>query len=80
MVPHCSQYYTENGTVAKVDDLFIFKLKEAIKEFSGASLRILLVAEKKVNPPYDSLDRLGEEDLIFIGLVGIRDPLRPEIV
>lgn len=46
----------------------------ALKEFSGEALRTLAIA-KKVQ---EEGERIKEQDMIFLGLVAMRDPIRPE--
>ena len=60
-------------------------LNKVIKSYAKQSLRTLLLAYKDLRPKskeieYDSLnDEFFEDDLIFIGIAGIKDPLRDEI-
>lgn len=77
---HCVDYLAEDGSKKKIDAEFRNKMQEAISLFSEATLRTLLVAEKVDNDvePISPLVKV-ENGLTFIGLVGIRDPLRPEI-
>ncbi len=57
----------------------IGKAKEATEEMSNDALRVLAVAYKEIDsvPSEPSTDNL-ETDLIFMGLVGMIDPPRPE--
>mgnify|MGYP001024027048 CR=1 FL=1 len=53
-----------------------------IAEFSEGCLRTLLIAEKDLGDVVELASPLTavETGLTFLGVVGIRDPLRPEIV
>ena len=79
MLDRCNKYLSENGIVAMND-----KIKNSIitknKEFASKALRVLCAAYKE----YDELPKSNEpenleKDLIFIGIVGMIDPCRPEV-
>lgn len=60
-------------------------MDKVIKSYANQSLRTLLFAYKDLKPKskdvnYDSLnEEFLEDDLVFIGIAGIKDPLREEI-
>jgi len=60
-------------------------ITKVIKAYAKQSLRTLLIAYKDLKPKskdiaYDSLnEEFLEDDLILIGIAGIKDPLRDEI-
>lgn len=67
----CTRILTENGLV-RLTDYHKRQLRAALEEMSGEALRTLAVAMGTGN------SHAGEEDLIFLGMVGMRDPARPE--
>lgn len=67
----CTRILTENGLV-RFTDYHKRQLRAALEEMSGEALRTLAVAMGTGN------SHAGEEDLIFLGMVGMRDPARPE--
>ncbi|MDP2684125.1 MAG: HAD-IC family P-type ATPase [bacterium] len=56
------------------------KIDDEYKKLSSEGLRILALAYKKVDKKYEDLhhDEKLFEDVIFVGFVGIKDPLRKE--
>lgn len=62
--------YLLNGKVLKLDDSVIKKIKDAEEEAAQKSLRILAFAYSVDN---------AEEDMIFIGLMGMMDPPRNDV-
>lgn len=77
----CTHYYDDQGVIREIDEPFLVKLNQAIKDYASASLRTLLIVYKDV----ESSKELGSDDEIeskgytILGLAGIKDPLRPEI-
>ncbi len=79
MLERCTSYLSEDGVIPMTQEL-----KDEIiaknKEFASKALRVLCAAYKK----YDKLPASNEpedleHDLIFIGIVGMIDPCRPEV-
>ncbi len=74
-------HYTENGTVKALDDA---KRKEILghnKAFADQALRVLAAAYRiYTDTPQDQTPENLEKDMIFIGLTGMIDPVRPEVV
>ena len=48
------------------------KIQKTLKEFTGDALRVLALGMRT------GVSNLKEEELIFIGLAGMADPVRPE--
>lgn len=70
-----------NGKVVALDD----KIKNAIltnnKEMAGKALRVLAAAYKEYDQEPSNYEPQNlEKDLVFIGLTGMIDPIRPEVV
>lgn len=71
VLKHCTKVQTAGGPV-RITDVHRRQIRRAVEEMSGDALRTLAVAM-----------RLGcstpeEEQLTFLGVVGMRDPARPE--
>lgn len=65
-----------NGKVREITDIDKKEIIEANTKMSGKALRVLAFAYKDIN----SADEFKEKDLIFIGLMGMIDPPRKEIL
>ena len=79
MLDLCSGYLTENGVVEMNNEL-----KQQIisknKEFASKALRVLCAAYREYeNKPSSNNPEDLENNLIFIGIVGMIDPCRPEV-
>ncbi len=61
----------DHGTVRMMTESDIDRINEANRNFSDKALRVLALA-------YDEKDDIKEEGLIFVGLVAMIDPARPE--
>ncbi len=61
----------DNGKVRKITKKDIDDIYKANTYFSDKALRVLALA-------YTNKDKIKEEDLIFVGLVAMIDPARPE--
>jgi Ca2+-transporting ATPase len=79
LLTRCS-YYLKGGKVLPMTDA---KLKEVIdsnKRFADKALRVLAGAYRDYDTPPESYEADDlEHDLVFIGLVGMIDPSRPEV-
>ena len=64
-------YILENGKERKITDKDIKRIYEVNSEFSFRALRVLALA-------YNHKDKIEEKDLVFVGLVAMIDPARPE--
>lgn len=79
MLDRCKYYLSENGEVALTDDIKSQILAKN-KEFASEALRVLAAAYKKYDAIPTSLEPENlEYDLVFIGIVGMIDPCRPEV-
>ncbi|MCR4632889.1 MAG: calcium-translocating P-type ATPase, PMCA-type, partial [Erysipelotrichaceae bacterium] len=79
MLDRCTKYLSEQGEVPMTE-----ALKEEImsknKEFASKALRVLCAAYRKYDTMPASLEPEDlEHDLVFIGIVGMIDPCRPEV-
>ena len=79
LLSRCSQILTENGIRAITEDDKI-QIREANKAMADKALRVLALGMRKFNTmPEDTSEQGLEKDLIFIGLSGMIDPVRPEV-
>ncbi|TYP56725.1 cation-translocating P-type ATPase [Thermosediminibacter litoriperuensis] len=68
-----------NGKLREITDADKKKITEINEDMGREALRVLAVAYKKVNLS-QAADANLERDLIFVGLTGMIDPPRPEVV
>ena len=66
-----AKFILENGKVRELTKKDIDHIYEVNTEFSSKALRVLALA-------YTNKDSIDESDLIFVGLVAMIDPARPE--
>lgn len=67
----CTEIWTSRGIV-RLGEHHIRQLQAAVREMSGEALRTLAVAMRR------NAREAREEGLVLLGLVGMRDPARPE--
>ena len=71
----CSQIY-ERGNVVSLSEGKRRDIRGMVKEMSARSLRVLALAVRISES--GQRDKIKESDLIFVGLAGMKDPIRPE--
>ncbi len=83
ILDRCTHYQAINDEVKPLDDEQRRRILEANDNMTGEALRVLSVAYKVI----DDLDKDEnglpddiENELIFVGLLGMIDPARPEVV
>ena len=75
------KYYIENGSVYEMTEEKRSKILATNKSFADQALRVLAASYKTYKTlPGDQTPETLETDLIFIGLTGMIDPVRPEVV
>lgn len=75
----CSRYMTDSGerTLSETEKFNILKAND---EMAAGALRVLALAQRTIPEENTlSLDETIEQDLIFIGLIGLIDPPREEV-
>ncbi len=77
----CSQYQPiDNGAPVVMDDDYKKRILAANDEMTGNALRVLGVAFRMVKEAPETMERKDlENELVFIGLIGMIDPARPEV-
>jgi Ca2+-transporting ATPase len=75
----CSHIYVDGKPVA-MDEKWRQKMTERNHQMASEALRVLAIAQKRVNTlPAEVTPETLEVDLEFLGLMGLRDPARPEV-
>ncbi len=74
LIQNCKYYYDEKGNKAKFDGKV---LNEKIDELANRAIRVLAIATSDTALTSDSLP---EGDWTLIGVIGIRDEVRPESI
>lgn len=78
VLKRCSKIYL-NGSIQTLSDAKRRKILNAIEEMSSQALRVLALAMKQeTGMNSDGKSLLDEKNLIFMGLAGMKDPIRPE--
>ena len=80
VLARCTMFHTSDGDVPMTDELRA-KIMEQNKAMADDALRVMAAARVNYhkNPPasYEAADL--EKDMVFIGLCGMIDPVRPEV-
>ncbi|HAS92413.1 MAG TPA: ATPase [Clostridiales bacterium] len=71
LLKRCNKVYI-NGEIIDINDIHIENINKAASEMAKGALRVLALGIKEDD------DSASEEDLTFVGLVGMIDPPRPE--
>lgn len=66
-----TSYILENGKERKITQKDIDRIYDVNSQFSSKALRVLALS-------YTKKDKIDEQDLVFVGLVAMIDPARPE--
>lgn len=81
VLSRCTKCLGENGTVIDMTDEIREKIASQNKAMADKALRVLAAAYREyTSQPSDFAPEALESDLIFIGLTGMIDPVRPEVV
>lgn len=79
LLARCSHIFTQ-GEVIELNEEQKKKIREANDLLAGNALRVLAMACKKMNTLPDTiLSDTVENDLMFVGMMGMIDPPRPEV-
>lgn len=81
VLSRCTKCLGENGAVIDMTDEIREKIASQNKAMADKALRVLAAAYREyAAQPSDFAPEALESDLIFIGLTGMIDPVRPEVV
>lgn len=81
VLSRCTKCLGENGAVIDMTDEIRAKISTQNKAMADKALRVLAAAYREyASQPSDFAPEALENDLIFIGLTGMIDPVRPEVV
>ena len=73
-------YYLENGEVKPMTDEKRAEIMAANKAMADKALRVLACAKRDWDEkPADNTPEFLEKELVFLGLTGMIDPVRPEV-
>ncbi|GMN46792.1 hypothetical protein TIFTF001_015978 [Ficus carica] len=82
----CSSYYDASGLTKDLNDKEKEKFERIIEGMAASSLRCIALAHKQVeieeekeNNGEKESKRITEEKLTLLGLLGLKDPCRPEV-
>ncbi len=75
VLKRCTKIYL-GGKIQPLGDLKRRRIQAALAEMSSQALRVLALAMKEGSGDPEAL--LKERDLVFLGLAGMKDPIRPE--
>ncbi len=79
LLSKCTKIYS-NGSIRDLTDSDRNAILKANKDFADKALRVLAGAMKKLDSvPADQSPASLEHDLVFLGLTGMIDPVRPEV-
>ncbi|MDD6467572.1 MAG: cation-translocating P-type ATPase [Erysipelotrichaceae bacterium] len=73
-------YWLKDHVVVKLTESDRQQILNENKRMADQALRVLAAAYREYDQLPDVVDEQVEQDLIFIGLVGMIDPIRPEVL
>jgi Ca2+-transporting ATPase len=80
LLGRCSRYETRAGSLETLTDALRTEILSANAALAHEALRVLAIARRPLDrDPHDYSDRDLEQDLVFLGLVAMKDPPRPEV-
>ena len=75
----CDRVIDSAGGSVPLDESMRLKMNQVIERFSGEALRTLCLAYRDVDSGFCADDQIPEEGYTCIGIVGIKDPVRPGV-
>ena len=81
VLSRCTKYLGEDGKIEDMTDEIREKISSQNKAMADRALRVLAAAYREYSSkPSDFSPESLEKDLTFIGLTGMIDPVRPEVI
>lgn len=78
VLPLCNRLIM-NGGIVPMDENSRKEIMDAYHSLMDKGLRVLSFAHREIPPPSSPKDPSFEQDMVFIGLIGLEDPPRPEV-
>ncbi len=79
LLPHCTHRLTLDGLIEPMSDQQQQIMLDTNASLAQQTLRVLAVAHRRLDDPGVNLSTGAvEQDLVFLGLFAMKDPLRPE--
>lgn len=75
----CDKFLNPEGEIVPLDEASTNHLKDTIEQFASEALRTLCLAYKDLGTQFSADDSIPFEGYILIGIVGIKDPVRPGV-
>ncbi|KAG8095910.1 hypothetical protein GUJ93_ZPchr0013g35127 [Zizania palustris] len=75
----CKKYLNDQGSVVPLDAVTMDHLNATIESFANEALRTLCLAYIEVDDGFSANDQIPEDGYTCIGIVGIKDPVRPGV-
>ncbi|KAF5181527.1 Calcium-transporting atpase [Thalictrum thalictroides] len=75
----CDKFIDSNGEVVHLDEATLNHLNNTIEQFANEALRTLCLAYMELGNDYSDKDSLPLKGYTCIGIVGIKDPVRPGV-
>jgi len=79
VIASCTHVQRLDDEASPLDEAMRTKITEANKSFANQALRVLAVAYRLVDEKPAEMTPGLEQGLVFIGLIGMIDPARPEV-
>lgn len=81
IVSRCTHYLNEDGKTYPFTEEKIKEVQFHIRRMANNALRVLACAQRMhPSEPSDFAPEVLEKDLVFVGITGMIDPVRPEVV
>lgn len=79
VIDRCTTYL-KDGKIYPLDETYRKEIKAKNKEMADKALRVLALGQKEYSEaPIDYTSETAENNLCFVGLGGMIDPIRPEV-
>ena len=73
-----TRYAADDGSLLPLDERYRELVHEMEHSYGKQALRVLAVARRTLHPRPGRIDGEVERHLVFLGLIAMRDPIRPE--